>query len=174
MVPMSKRLEQPSSMCLFVKKDIVSINKVKGWGPSKGSGLPSQSILPGKQTAAIVALVAALLQVHALVMSLEIGLAHKLLGATGFLAGEGIVPVGLVRLQVRLVVVASAEQLPTSLDLALKVGFLLCRQAPLLPLGTGNSVRSFSVLEESRCLRGSGARIELGLEGLVVGLLPSR
>jgi hypothetical protein len=62
---------------------------------------------------------------NTLVMPLEIRLAHKLLGAAVNLAGEVVLPPFVVRLHVRLEVVAAAEELPTTPDFALEIGFFL-------------------------------------------------
>lgn len=67
----------------------------------------------------------ALLHVHTLVVSLKIGLPHKLLGAPVDSAGKRIFALLIMSLQVRFVVVAATEELPASFDFALKVCLLL-------------------------------------------------
>lgn len=87
----------------------------------------SQGILASKEATAIVALVVALPHVNALVVSLEVCLAHKLLVAVVDIAREGVFAFVVMGLHVRLEVVAPAEELAAPLDLALEVGFLLGR-----------------------------------------------
>lgn len=63
-------------------------------------------------------------------MSLQICLADKTLGTVFVLAWEGIVSLLAVRLHVRFVVVAAAEELAAAFDIALKVGFLFGGEFP--------------------------------------------
>lgn len=115
----------------------------------------------------------AFLHVNALVMALEIGLANKLLVAVVDRAREGVLALLIVRLHVRLEVVASAEHLAASLNLAHKVGLLLGGQ----PAGRSpwplNSVLPPGIMEESRGLRSWRAWVELlRLNRVVVRLVP--
>lgn len=70
---------------------------------------PSQCVLPGEETTTVVTLVAPLLQMHALVMSLQIRLAHKLLGAICDGAGKRVLSLFVVSLHVGFVIIAAAE-----------------------------------------------------------------
>lgn len=70
----------------------------------------------------------ALFHMDTLVMPLKIRLAHKLLGAAVDLAGEVVLASLVVRLQVRLEVVAATEELATTPDIALEIGILLGRE----------------------------------------------
>lgn len=115
-----------------------------------------------------------LLHVHALVVALEIRLAHKLLVAVCHLAGEGILPLLVVRLHVRFEVVAAAEHLAAPLDLADKVGLLLGRQPAGRPSWPLDPELSLGVVHEARGLWPAGRpRVELvWLYWVVVGLVP--
>ena len=96
---------------------------------------PAKRILARKHAAAVVAPVIPLLRVHALVMPMQVGLPHKLLGAIRHCARERILPLLVVGFHVRLEIVAPAEELSAPLDFALKVRLLLGGELPLLPLG---------------------------------------
>jgi hypothetical protein len=73
--------------------------------------------------------------VYALVMALEIRLADEFLAAVTDSARERVFALLIVRLHMGLEVVAPAEQLATTLDLALEVGFGLGRQPARRPPG---------------------------------------
>lgn len=64
---------------------------------------------------------------YALVVPLQVCLAHELLGAVIHLAWEWILALLVVRLHMRLEVVAATKELTATLDLALEVGLLLGR-----------------------------------------------
>ncbi|RYC79750.1 hypothetical protein BFJ63_vAg17363 [Fusarium oxysporum f. sp. narcissi] len=66
-----------------------------------------------------------LLHVHTLVVSLKIGLPHKLLGAPVDSAGKRIFALLIMSLHVQFAVVAASEELPASYDFALKVYLFL-------------------------------------------------
>lgn len=88
-----------------------------------------------------------LLGVYALVVPLKVRLAYKFFGAVRDLAGERVFTLLVVRLHVRLEVVAAAEEFAASLDHTLEVGFLLGCVPPgrpafgLFHVGPGMSAR---------------------------------
>lgn len=136
---------------------------------------PPQSVLARKHAAAVVALVVALPHVHALVVPLQVRLAHKLLVAVVDRARERVLALLVVCLHVRLEVVAAAEQLAASLDLTLKVGLLLGRQAARRPPRPRHPVLPPGIVQECRRLRRRRSWVErLRLNGLELGLVPCR
>lgn len=133
----------------------------------RGEGdIPSESVLARKQAAAKVALVVALAHVDALVVALEVRLAHEFLGAVADGAGKGVLALVVVRLHVRLEVVAPAEELAAPLDLALEVGLFLGREPALgPPWALGLRCRGYAMLLLLLLRVGSSARILLLEEG---------
>lgn len=130
----------------------------------KEGNIPSESVLARKQAAAKVTLVVALAHVDALVVALEVRLAHKFLGAVADGAGKGVLALVVVRLHMRLEVVAPAEELAAPLDLALEVGLFLGREPALCPpWALGLWRRGYAVLLLLRV--GPSARILLLEEG---------
>ena len=111
-----------------------------------------------------------LLHVYTLVVALEVCLAHKLLVAVVDGAWEWIFALLVMGLHMRLEIVTPAEQLATSLDLALKVGLLLGGQAPLGPPGPGNA----PPVEKARCRGRARVILVVLVDWLVVGFVPSR
>lgn len=83
-----------------------------------------KSVLTRKHTAAEVAPMVLFLHVYALIMSLEVCLSHEFLVAVWNCTWEWVLPIVGVGFHMGLVVIASTEEFTTSLDLALKVGFL--------------------------------------------------
>lgn len=83
--------------------------------------LPSERVFSCKESTAVVASVISLLHMDTLVMSLQVGLANKLLVAVLDRAREWIFAAGIMCLHVRLEIVASPEELATSFDVTLEV-----------------------------------------------------
>lgn len=92
--------------------------------------VPFQGVSASKHAAAVVASMFALLHVHALLMPLQIRLAHETLGAVFTLAWEGVLSLFAVRFHVRFEVVTAAEEFATPCYVALEVGFLLGGKFP--------------------------------------------
>lgn len=130
---MSNLLEQPSSICLEYDRCLAfaCTSRLQLWGMQHL--LPSQCVLASEHASTVVALVVPLLHMNTLMMPLEIRLAHKLFGTAINLAWEMVLAPFVVRLHVRLEVVAAAEELPTAPDFALKIGFFLGRELSWCP-----------------------------------------
>lgn len=95
-----------------------------------GMILPSKSILPREESATIFALVALLLQMHRLMVPLQIGLPPKSLHAIRQGANKGVDSVRIMCFHVSSIVIAPVEQLATTVHGTLIVAILACRHYP--------------------------------------------
>jgi hypothetical protein len=133
-VPISNRLEQPSSMCL----DMQVSSAVLRWKSRLGHE-PPESVFTSKKTTTVVTPMIALLHMHALVMPLKVRLADKPLVAVCNLAGKGVFPLLIVCFHVSLKVIAATKELATTLHFTLEVRFLLGRETPWRATLAGNA-----------------------------------
>jgi hypothetical protein len=124
--------------------------------------LPSQRVFPSKESTTVVASVVPLLHVHTLVVPLQIRLPHELLVAVLQRTWERILPTSVVSLHVRLKVVAAAEELPASLNMALEVRIFLGGESPRLS-SADNGARDAPLL-----VRSGGWRLLLTLGSPIV------
>lgn len=101
---------------------------------------PPQRVFARKRPPAVVALVVPLLGVDAGVVPHQVRLAHKLPVAAVHLARERVLPVLVVRLHVRPVIVAPAEELAAPRYFALVVGLFPRRQPAGAAFRSGSPV----------------------------------
>lgn len=120
--------------------------------------MPPQGVFPREHATAVIALVIALLHVHALMVSQEVCLADESLIAAVGCAWKRIFAFLVVSLHVGLEVVAAVEELAASLDFALEVCLFSGGEASWCFARARNSVWPFNVLQKSR---GPGPRIVL-------------